>query len=171
MSTLVVLGFDDEHKADEARLKLLRLNREHLVDLEDAVVVVRDAAGTVKLRQLVNLTAAGAAGGGFWGALVGLLLLNPLAGLAGGAAVGGVAGALSDVGINDTFMRELGATLRPGTSALFVLLRRATMDKVVPELAPLQARVLHTSLAHEDESRLRLGLESAPRPSGGAFQS
>src|SRR5262245_38975870 len=110
MSTLVVIGYNDPYKAEEVRLKLRRLQSEYLIDLEDAVVAVKDAAGKVKLHQAVNLTAAGAVSGGFWGSLIGLIFLNPLFGLAVGAAAGAVSGALSDIGIDDNFMKELAAT-------------------------------------------------------------
>jgi len=76
MSTLIVVGYDDLYKAEEVRLKLRRLQSEYLIDLEDAVVAVKDAKGKVKLHQAVNLTAAGAVSGGFWGSLVGLIFLK-----------------------------------------------------------------------------------------------
>lgn len=158
MSDLIVMSFDTDLKAEKVRLELLEMQREHLVDLEDAVVVVRDADGRIKLRQLHHLTASGAIGGGFWGTLVGLLFLSPLFGLAVGAAAGAVAGALTDVGIEDRFMKELGETLEPGTSALCVLARKVTGDKVVEALRPFEGKLLRTSLSHEDERRLRQAL-------------
>src|SRR6201993_4680689 len=121
MSTLVVVGYDDPYKAEEVRLKLRKLQSEYLLDLEDAAIAVKDENGKVKLHQAVNLTAAGAVSGGFWGSLIGLIFLNPLLGLAMGATAGAVSGALTDVGINDNFMRELSATMTPGSSTLFVL--------------------------------------------------
>lgn len=126
MSTLVVVGYDDRFKAEEVRLKLLKLQKEYLIDMEDAVVAVKDEKGKVKLHQAVNLTTAGAASGGFWGSLLGLIFLNPLLGMAVGAAAGAVSGALTDVGINDRFMKELADALAPGNSALFVLVRKST---------------------------------------------
>ena len=78
MSTLVVIGYDDQFKADEVRLKLLKMQKDYLIDMEDAVVAVKDPKGKVRLHQAVNLTAAGAVSGGFWGALIGLIFLNPL---------------------------------------------------------------------------------------------
>jgi uncharacterized membrane protein len=128
MSTLVVIGYDDPYKAEEVRLKLRKLQSEYLIDLEDAVVAVKDATGKVKLHQALNLTAAGAVSGGFWGSLIGLIFLNPLLGLAVGATAGAASGALSDVGINDDFMKDLAATMTNGSSALFVLVRKATPD-------------------------------------------
>src|ERR1700758_5448651 len=133
MSTLVVVGYDEPYKAEEVRLKLRKLQSEYLLDLEDAVVAVKDEKGKVKLHQAVNLTAAGAIAGGFWGSLVGLIFLSPLLGMAIGAAAGAASGALTDVGIDDNFMKELAATLKPGCSALFVLVRKASPDKVLAQ--------------------------------------
>ncbi len=161
MSTLVVIGYDDPFKAEEVRLRLLKLQKEYLIDLEDAVVAVKNDKGKVKLHQAVNLTAAGAISGGFWGSLVGLIFLNPLLGLAVGAGAGAVSGALSDVGIDDKFMKELSEALAPGTSALFVLVRKATPDKVLEELKGTGGKVLKTSLSHDDEAKLQAGLNAA----------
>src|SRR5215831_11905785 len=160
MSTLAVIGYHDIFKAEEVRLSLLKMQRDYLIDLEDAVVAVKDPAGKVKLHQAVNLTAAGAVRGGFWGTLVGLIFLNPLLGLAVGAGAGAVSGALSDIGINDQFMKELAATMKPGSSALFVLLRSYTPDKVLEELKGTGGKVLKTSLSHEDEDKLQAALSA-----------
>jgi uncharacterized membrane protein len=161
MSTLVVIGYNDMYAAEEVRLKLRRLQSEYLIDLEDAVVAVKDTAGKVKLHQAVNLTAAGAVSGGFWGTLIGLIFLNPLLGLAVGAGAGAVSGALSDLGINDQFMKELAATMTPGSSALFVLVRKATPDKVLDEIKGSGGKVLKTSLSHDDEQKLQTALSAA----------
>jgi len=161
VSTLVVIGYDDEFKAEETRLKLQKLQKDYLIDLEDAVVAVKDKAGKIKLHQAINLTAAGALSGGFWGSLIGLIFLNPLLGAAVGAAAGAASGALSDVGINDNFMKDLASHLKPGTSALFVLVRKATPDKVLEELKGSGGKVLKTSLSHDDEAKLQAALDAA----------
>ena len=110
--------------------------------MEDVVVVTRGDKGKVKLHQSVNLTAVGAVGGTFWGMLIGMIVLNPLLGAAVGAGAGAISGKLSDIGIDDKFMKELGATLAPGTSALFVLVRKATPDKVLEALKGFKGKVL-----------------------------
>jgi uncharacterized membrane protein len=161
MSTLVVIGYNDLHQAEEIRLKLWKLQKDYLIDLEDAVVATKDAQGKIKLHQAVNLTAAGAVSGGFWGSLIGLIFLNPLLGLAMGAAAGAVSGALSDVGINDKFMKDLAATMQPGSSALFVLARKATPDKVLEEIKGTGGTILQTSLSHDDEAKLQAALNTA----------
>jgi uncharacterized membrane protein len=162
MSTLAVIGYNDVFKAEEVRIALIKMQRDYLIDMEDAVVAVKDPSGKVKLHQAVNLTAAGAVSGSFWGALIGLIFLNPLLGMAVGAGAGAVSGALSDVGINDDFMKELAATMKPGSSALFVLVRKATPDKVLEELKGTGGTVLRTSLSHEDEAKLQTALSAEP---------
>jgi uncharacterized membrane protein len=163
MSTLVVIDYESEVKAEEVRLSLLKMQKEYLIDLADAVVVVRDARGKVKLRQLYNLTAAGAASGGFWGALIGLIFLNPLFGFAIGAAAGAISGALKDVGIDDSFMKSLGETLKPGTAALCVLIRQMTPDKVVEELRKFGGTLIKTNLCNENEAKLREALATVQK--------
>jgi len=117
--------------------------------------VVKNKDGQIKLKQAVNLTAAGAASGSFWGLLIGMLFLSPLLGAVLGAAGGALGGALSDIGVDDNFMRELGETLQPSTSALFVLVQKVTPDKVLDEVAPYGGKVLRTSLTKTDEANYR----------------
>jgi uncharacterized membrane protein len=150
-------------KAEEVRLTLLKLQQEYLIDMADAVVAVKDENGKIKLHQATNMTAAGAASGGFWGTLVGLLFLGPFFGIGtlAGAAAGGISGALTDVGIDDNFMKKLGDGFQPGTSALFVLVRKSTPDKVLAEIKKYGGTVLHTSLSHEDEEKLQNALNEA----------
>jgi len=155
MSNLVVVGFDDEHSAFEMRAELIKLQKEYLLDMEDVVVVTKDDKGKVKLHQAVNLTAAGAAGGTFWGMLIGMIFLNPLVGAAVGAGAGAISGKLSDIGIDDKFMKEMGETFTPGTSALCVLVRKATPDKVMDRLKGFKGRLLKTSLTTDKEEELR----------------
>ncbi|RMD68084.1 MAG: DUF1269 domain-containing protein [Cyanobacteria bacterium J149] len=155
MSHLIAIAYDDIFKAEEVRLTLAKLQREHLIELEDAAVVVKNAEGKVKLKQAINLTAAGATSGGFWGLLIGTLFLVPLFGAAVGAATGAIAGALSDIGVDDEFMRELGETLQPDTSALFILIKKVTPDKVLDELSKYGGKILRTSLSKDDEEQLQ----------------
>ncbi|MHC1788192.1 DUF1269 domain-containing protein [Solidesulfovibrio sp.] len=160
MSDLIVVGYDDMFKAEEVRLKLLKMQKEYLVDLEDAVVAVKKGDGKVKLNQMYHLAASGAVGGGFWGMLIGLIFLNPILGAVVGAGAGAAAGALSDVGIDDDFMKKLAEHLKPDTSVLFVLIRKMTADKVLDELKGTGGKVLQTSLSHEDETKLQTALDA-----------
>lgn len=158
MSTLVVVAYDNAFQAEEVRLKLRRLQKDYLIDLEDAVVATKDDKGKVKLHQSFNLAGAGALSGGFWGALIGLIFMMPLLGAAVGASAGAVSGALTDLGIDDKFMKELAANMQPGASVLFVLVRESTPDRVLEELTGTGGKILKTSLSHEDEAKLQAAL-------------
>ena len=155
MATMVVLAFKDETSAEQMRDKLVGLQKLRLIDLADAAVVVRWEDGKVKVRQAVNLVGAGAMGGAFWGMLIGLLFWAPWLGLAIGAASGALGGALRDYGIDDSFIKEVGSTIDPGNSALFLLVNSWTEDKVMDEVRDFDAKVLQTSLSKEDEAKLK----------------
>ncbi len=160
MSNLVVIGFDDDTSAFEMRAELAKMQKEYLIEMEDVVVVTKDENDKVKLHQAVNLTASGAVGGSFWGMLIGFLFLNPLAGAAVGAGAGALSGKLADIGINDKFMKDLGESFKPGTSALCVLVRKATPDKVLEGLKQFKGTVIQTSLTKDKEEELRKVLEA-----------
>ena len=161
MSNLIVVAFNNPADAFEMRGALAKMQAEYLIEMEDAVVVTRDDKGAVQLHQAVNLTAAGAMSGAFWGTLIGLLFLNPLLGAAVGAGSGALSGKLADIGINDQFMRDLGATLTPDNAALFVLVRKSTPDKVLEGLKPFagKGRLMQTSLTKDKEDELRKFVE------------
>lgn len=161
MSDLVVVVYPSEARAEEVRQKLFDLQKEYLLELGDAVIATKTESGKVKLNQVVNTTAAGAATGSFWGLLIGFLFLNPLVGVAAGAASGALAGALTDIGIDDKFMKDLGDTLQPGSAALFVLIRKMTADKVLKAVEGFGGTVLRTSLDETREDALRDALRQA----------
>jgi uncharacterized membrane protein len=158
MSDLVVIAFPTEAKAEEVRQKVLSMQKEYLLELGDAVIAVKDDKGTIKLNQLMNTTAIGAVSGTFWGALIGLIFLMPLAGAALGATSGAIGGALTDVGINDKWMKETAAAIQPGSAALFLLIRKLTTDKVLEGLRGEGGVVMKTSLDHTKEAALREAL-------------
>ncbi len=159
MSELIVVAYSDMHRAAEVMATLKRLQTEYLVDLEDAVYVTKDHGGKIKLHQSLNLTAAGAAEGTFWGVLIGLLFFNPLLGGVLGAGIGALSGTATDYGIDDDFMRELSAMLSPDSSAIFMLLRKMTADKVIPELSKFGGKVIRTSLSTDAEAKLQAALD------------
>jgi uncharacterized membrane protein len=163
MSDLVAVLFEDETTAFEMRTELAKMQKEYLIEMEDAVVVTKDEDGKAKLHQAVNLTTAGAVGGGFWGMLIGMILLNPLVGMAIGAGAGAISGAMTDIGIDDKMMKELAENFRPGSSALFVLIKKSTGDKVLDRLQPFagKGKIFKTSLSKDDEEALRKALEGA----------
>ncbi|MGZ8216827.1 DUF1269 domain-containing protein [Methylomagnum sp.] len=161
MSDLVVFAFDDDVTAYEMRASLAKMQKSYLIEMEDIVIVHKDDKGKVKLDQWVNAASQGAVDGGFFGLLVGMLFLNPLIGAAIGAGAGALGGTTSDLGINDDFMKTVGQTLKPNTSALFVLLRKVTSDKLIEALKAFEGRatVLQSSLAQAKEDQLRASLE------------
>jgi len=161
VSDLVVIAFPSEAKAEEVRHKLLAMQNEYLIELADAVIAVKQPNGSVKLNQLFHPTAAGALSGTFWGTLIGLIFLMPLAGAAIGAASGALGGALTDVGINDQFMKDAAQTLQSDNAALFLLIRKMTTDKVLADLQGVGGTVLRTSFDHTKEEALRQALAGA----------
>lgn len=158
MSDLVVIAFPTEAKAEEVRQKLLAIQKEYLIELGDAVIAVKDSQGRIKLNQLMNMTATGAVSGAFWGTLIGLIFLMPLVGAAMGAASGALGGALTDVGLDDKWMKETAAAIQPGTAALFLLVRKVTADKVLEKLKGEGGTVMKTSFDHTKEAALQAAL-------------
>jgi uncharacterized membrane protein len=148
------------------------METEYVLDLEDAVIVVRDMDGKVHLKQCVDVfggaTTHGVALGVLWGGLMGLLFMNPLAGLVGSIAGGAGAGAmtnaaseyglLSDYGIPDQFIKDLGSTITRGASAIFLLIRSVDQDKLLSGFSKYEGTILKTSLSKEQEERLRTAL-------------
>lgn len=174
MSELVCIAFKDSGTADRVLNELRAMETDYVVDLEDAVIVVRDMDGKVHLKQCVDVfggaTTHGVALGVLWGGLMGLLFMNPLAGLLGSIAGGAGGGAmttaasefglLSDYGIPDNFIKGLGGTILPGTSAIFLLIRSFDENMLLDRLAKHGGTILKTSLNSEQEERLRAALES-----------
>jgi uncharacterized membrane protein len=165
MSTLVAIAYPDAETAERVRTELIQLTKEHLLQLDDAVVVEHQPDGKIKLHQAVSTTGAGAAGGALWGGLIGLLFLAPLFGMAIGAASGAVMGKMTDAGINDDFMKELGAKTTAGGAALIMLGRSDAPQRVVERVQQYGGDVIQTSLDEEQEERLRTALEAAPAAS------
>ncbi len=169
MSDLVCLAFKDVDMADHFLNELRGLEKEHVLELEDACVVVRDGDGKIHLKQSINLVAIGATRGASFGmlmgTLVGILFMNPLAALLGGGLYGAWSGALKgrlmDYGLNDEFIKSLGSTIEPNSSAVFLLVRKAIEDKIMPRLSQYEAKVLKTSLSDEQEEKLKAALSKA----------
>jgi uncharacterized membrane protein len=155
VSELAVVVFDNETGAAEMRDTLIGLQKKGLVTLDDAAVVVRRPDGKVKVKQAVTLVGMGAMGGAFWGMLVGLLFWMHWLGAAAGALSGALGGGLSDHGLDDGFVKEVGNTIQPGHSALFLLIREANPEKLMDALKQFNGKILHTSLSKEAEAKLR----------------
>jgi uncharacterized membrane protein len=158
MSTLVAIAYPDAATAEQVRGELVQLTKEHLLSLEDAVVVEHRPDGKIKLHQAMSPAGAGAAGGALWGGLIGLIFLAPLFGMAIGAASGAVAGKFTDVGVNDDFMKQLGAKVPAGGAALIMLGRADAPERVLDRVKSYGGEVIQTSLDEEQEERLRSAL-------------
>jgi uncharacterized membrane protein len=155
MSQLIVLKFANEQGAQEVLGEVGNLQKQNLITLEDAATVVRQQDGKPKIKQATSLVGAGALGGAFWGMLIGLLFFMPFLGLAAGALGGAIGGKFEDIGVDDNFIKQVGASIQPGQSALFLLIREATPDRVIEALKPYNPEVIHTSLTAEQEAKLK----------------
>ena len=159
MSDLIAIAYPDVDTARSVAAKVSEAAKGKLLDVDDLVIVERRADGQIKLLQ-PSLAGAGALGGAAWGGLIGLLFLAPLLGMAIGAASGAVAGALSDVGVDDEFMKRLGEQLQPGSAALVGLVRNVNKDKLLEDMH-VPGKLIHSSLSAEGDERLREALENA----------
>jgi uncharacterized membrane protein len=155
MTEMVVLAFDGVETADKAKNRLVDLDSQYLIDLDQVVEVVRKPDGQVKIKEEPRLTGVGALGGGFWGFLVGLIFLVPAAGFLIGTATGAIAGHFAKYGITKEYMQQINEAIQPGQSALFALAEDVKVDKVVPMLTEFHPRVLRTSLTTEQETKLK----------------
>lgn len=158
MSTLVAIAYPDLATAEQVRRELVQASKEQIVNLEDAVLVEHRPDGKIKLHQAVSPSGAGAAGGALWGGLIGLIFLVPLFGMAIGAGTGALAGKMSDVGINDQFMKQLGGALQPGGAALIALGRAEARDKLIERVRPYGGEIIQTSLSKEEEEYVRAAM-------------
>jgi uncharacterized membrane protein len=154
MSDLVAIAYPDLETARQVAANLDEAQKAHVIKLDDAVIVEREADGNVKLHQ-PSMAGVGAAGGALWGGLIGLLFLAPLLGMAVGAASGGMAGAFTDIGVDDDMMKSIGEQLEPGKAAVFALTSQGNIDKVLPEISKFDGRLLQSSLSAEAEQQLR----------------
>ena len=160
MQTLIAITYPSETQAKETLDTIRKAQSAYLAKVEDACIVTRDAGGEAKFHQAFNTTAAGGVSGIFWGGLIGLLFLNPLLGMAVGGATGAIGGALTDYGISDDFMKGLAKDIQPGSSALFMMLRDPTLDRVLPELAHHGGTLLYTNLSKEAETEFAQALDN-----------
>lgn len=155
MSTLFAITYSEPQRAKDALAKLQAEQRGATISIVDAVIVTRTSDGGVKLDQMINTTAIGAASGALWGSLIGLLFLSPFAGAAIGAAAGAASGYFTDYGISDTFMKDLGARTSGASATLFILAAQMTADKIADVLGEPGASVLYTSMPDDLEVRFK----------------
>lgn len=161
MSNLVVITYPDQETGQKVFVELDNLQKQQLLTLEDAALAYKDAKGKVKVKQTLEnqYTGAAAAWGGFWGLLIGLLFLSPIFWGVVGALLGGILGKTADIGLDNKFIKEVGESLDPGGAAVFMLIVKATEDRVVEDLRQFGGHVYRTSLSQEDEALLKKALE------------
>jgi len=155
MSDLIVITFDDETGAKKLRDALIEMKKEDLIELDDAAIVIRKQDGQVKVKQVSNLAGIGALGGAFWGLLIGFLFMMPWLGVAIGALAGAASGHFTDIGVDDKFIKEVGETIDPGHSALFLLLRDTAPERLTAVLKQSNGKILQTALSTEEDTKLR----------------
>ena len=159
MSDLVAIAYPDLATAQQVTANAAEAQKSHEIELDDMVIIERREDGKVKLHQ-PSLAGAGAVSGALWGGLIGLIFFMPLFGMAIGAASGAAAGAVSDYGIDDKFMKELGEKLEPGSAAVLLLVRKVSIDKVLPKIK-IEGTIIQTSLDDEQEQQLADALAAA----------
>jgi uncharacterized membrane protein len=158
VSGLVAIAYPDLARAEAVRQELVRAAGEGLVQLDDAVLVERTLDGGVKLHQLRSSALGVAKKGAAGGALIGLLFLAPLLGAAIGAAGGAIGGKLADEGIDNVFMEDLGARLRPGAAALIALGSTEQREELIERVKRYGGDVLQSSLSPADHAHLKEAL-------------
>lgn len=160
MTDMIAVAYPSETIAEQALTELRALQSEHTVHVADAVLLIRDHDGEVKIPGKPHPAASGALGGALWGGLIGLLLLQPLLGAAIGAAAGGAVGATAEDDERTQFIKSLGERLAPGHAAVIAVIYDATADKALPRIARFGGEVLHTSLSQADEEEIRSALNA-----------
>ena len=155
MSEMMVLGFDNEAQADEFGLTLGQLQKDMIVQLQDAAEVVRDHDGKPHVKHGHGLVGAGAMGGAFWGMLFGLLFFMPFLGMAIGAGMGALFGKAGKTGIDRQVLEQMGDAVPPGKAGWFLVISQMTEDKFLEAVKGTNAKVVRTNLSHEEEAQLK----------------
>jgi uncharacterized membrane protein len=161
MATLVAIGYPDQVTAEQARQTVQELQADLVIQADQVASISRDLEGKYHVHTSHGGASAGAGAwwGGFWGLLFGLLFLVPFAGLALGAGMGALFGHLGEKGIDKAFQQQVRDYLKPGTSALFMVIEQVTPDKAIAALQQYGGTVIRTSLSEEDTKRLQEALQ------------
>jgi uncharacterized membrane protein len=145
MSSLVAVAYPDLRTAEQARRSMARLTVERVVEIEDVVIVIGGPTGGLRLHVAAPVELHGAAAPAIPGGLIGMVLLGP---------------ALGANGVEERFIRRLGAALDRGSAALVVLLRRSTPETLLPRLVEFGGTAFHIGLSSTAEERLRAALDA-----------
>jgi uncharacterized membrane protein len=168
MSHLVAIAYPDVATATEVRNRLMEMQRDNVIQMEDAVVVEKRSDDKIRLHQSNSSAGRGAAWGPMWGGLIGLVFFAPFISMAVGAAAGATGGAMTDPGIDNDFMKQLGKNLQPGGAALFVLAIQTSPDKIIAEIGQNGGKVVKTSLSKATDEHLREAMKAAQAAQGSA---
>jgi uncharacterized membrane protein len=157
---LLAIRFDEPLKAQEMLIAMMRLQKRKSIEMDDAAIVTNEG-GRVRLHQTKDANPSqGAATGGWFGVLAGLIFMNPVVGAVLGAAIGGIWAKLHDIGISDDQMREMGESLGEGEAALFVLLTDAYPTHLAHELRRFDGMVMHSTFDESDTEAMSMALAS-----------
>jgi uncharacterized membrane protein len=161
MATLVAIGYPDQGTAEQAMETVEQLQGELIIQADQVASISRDPQGKYHVHTQHGGASAGggAAWGGFWGLLFGLLFFIPFAGLALGAGMGALFGHMGEKGIDKAFQQQVRDYLKPGTSALFMVIEQVTPDKAIAALQQYGGTVIRTSLSDEDTKKLQEALQ------------
>jgi uncharacterized membrane protein len=160
MATLLAIGYPDQGTAEQAMQTVQELESELIIQADQVAAISRDLDGKYHVHtNHAGGTGAGAWWGGFWGLLFGLLFFIPFAGLALGAGMGALFGHFGQKGIDKAFQEQVRDYVKPGTSALFMVIEQATPDKAIAAMQQYGGTVIRTSLSDEDTKRLEDSLQ------------
>ena len=158
MADLIAIGYPDEGTAEMAADEARRLAQDLIIEPDAIAVIVRDEEGKFHVHTSHHPVGAGATWGMFWGLLFGLLFFIPFFGLAIGAGMGALMGKITKSGIDREFQEQVRGMLKPGTSALFLMVEKVTPDKAIEAMSKYGGTVLKTSLSKEGEAELQEAL-------------
>src|SRR4051794_14723064 len=155
MADLIAIGYDDETTALEAEQEAQQLANDLIIQADAIAGIVRNKDGKYKVTTTQHEVAGGTVWGMWWGLLFGLLFFVPVFGMAIGAGFGALFGKLEKTGIDKEFQKQVRDMLKPGTSALFLVVEKITPDKAVAHLKEFGGTVLKTSLSEDAEKELQ----------------
>ncbi len=158
MSDLIAIGYDDETTAAKAADEVRRLASELIIQPDAVATIVRDRDGDYHVNTNHHFVGGGATWGMFWGLLFGLLFFVPVFGLAIGAGFGALFGKIEKSGIDREFQQQVRDMIKPGNSALFLIVEKVTPDKAVAALSKFGGTVLKSSLTNEAQRELQQAL-------------
>jgi uncharacterized membrane protein len=158
MAELIAIGYPDQTTAEAAADEARRLAKDLIIESDAIAVIRRDEEGKYHVHTSHNPVGAGATWGMFWGLLFGILFFVPVFGIAVGAGLGALMGRITKSGIDREFQDQVRDMVKPGTSALFLMIEKVTPDKAVEAMSKYGGTVLKTSLSKENEAALQEAL-------------